>query len=704
VDDFVLRFVIEGTDDEYFCDVDGTRIRFTVCSLLQEFAEGRLRDFATGAATLSEWRGRYLGLDRSAIVTREPRALLKYEIALAALAGGLPRNATMLQDFARGFAADFELEPPSGRSVIRWMNNLEGQDRRIGAMKNRSGRERGSSPLSPIVDRIVHQCAAIYYADESIKKMDSHALVVHEWNRLREQGVPGIGRNPPSKTTVVNRINACENETTYGSKFGRHEADRYFQGAGISVPVTRPFQLVQMDGTEYEQICHFSTGAMIPSAKLKSVWLIDAASLFVFPSGPFAGPYRSEMGMAALLGALTPPALDDETMQANPMLGMIFGKVGRIRVDNDRALIPPAAIGNLANVVTRVELAKRYGPDEKASIENFHGFLLRRLDGLPGTVLSARSRRKSIRRDPLAEASMTRADFSRRVEQLRLEWNDIGHDALGGRTPNDIMIEHITSNKVRFTPPGEVRRHIARTVVGVLTTDGVVFDNIRYKWNRTGVTTLLSDNIANQHFSKRLEGTARCEVSLRVYDWNLDYVDIFNDSTHEFVTLWSEDEDYTGFLTRYEHKFHRTAVISGATGAQTHNQKALRRADGLRHALSDLHTAPYGIAKKAAAILECAEFTAKARNIRNDPDLTNFEHLLIDTEVGGSGRVDIPKGPSQSRDANSTNKKQKFAGQQNPSPDWAGLDPAPRSNLQMLELDQEEDLDGGIDWDDCDNG
>lgn len=445
IDGVVLRFLVEGTDEEYFLLVDGVRVRFTVRSLLEEFAAERLRDFSTSEKTLSEWRGRYLGLDREAIFARDPRAILKYDIALAALIEKLPRNAGLLERFARGFVADPDHDTPSGRSVIRWMNNLEEFDERIGALKNRSGREKGSSPLPPIVDRLVQQSMALFYSTESLKKMDGHALVVRAWRQLEEQGVVGIGSKPPSKTTVVNRINANENHQTHTFKFGGHEADRHFLAAGVTVPVTRPFQLVYIDGTEYEQVCHFSAEARIPSSKMKSIWLIDAATLFVFPSTPFAGPYRSEMGMAALLGALTPPVLDEETVAADPMRVLMFGRIGRLRGDNDKAIIPPTAIGNLAHVITRVELAKRYGPDEKASIENFHGFLLRRLDGEPGTVLSARSRRKSIRRDPLAEASMTRADFCRKIEALRLEWNDTGHEALGWRKPNELMLEGVVS-------------------------------------------------------------------------------------------------------------------------------------------------------------------------------------------------------------------------------------------------------------------
>ena len=715
IDNFVMRFVLDGTREEFFLDIaDGVNVRPTVRWLLEEFAAGNLRDCSTSETTLTEWQGRYLGLDRAAVFAEEPRAVRKYDVALAAVVMGLPRNADLLHEFAKRYYDVDKEEVPSGRSMIRWMNNLQANDERIGAMRNRSGRERGRSQLSRIVDKLVQQGMAIFHADESIKKMDSVGLVTVAWQRLKDAGVEGIGPKAPSKTTTVNRINKCENKETYATKFGPHAADRHFLASGESTPVRRPFELAYIDGTEYRQVCLFSDQARIPSSKMKSVEVMDAFSLFVWPGCIFAGPYRSEMGMGAILGALAAPVLDEETLAENPMSLMFFGQLGRLRGDNDKAILPPASIGNLTSVIRRVELAKKYGPDEKHNLENYFGWKKARLADAPGTVLSASSRRRSIRRDPMAEAMMTRASFARRHEELRLEWNAFGHNATGKRSPNDIMLEHILKQKkIRFTPPAEIKRHLARTVPGVLTNDGVTYDGIRYRWNRTGVTKLLSENHAAQWFAQRLDGTAKCEVWLRVYDWNLDLVEVLNEHAKEFVPLWSDDPEYTGFLTRYEHRFHQSCVIKGTSGAQTEQERALLRGNSLLKAWEDVRNKPYAIAKKAAAVIECAEVRERALNIQDDPDLTDFSHILLETNVAGNTGATVPLGPAQSREM-------KLAGQDDDAtlavrgqgsaqtegadaqavePDWGGLDPAPRTNQLMLEQDAEEDPDGGIDWD-----
>ena len=567
-------------------------------------------------------------------------------------------------------------------------------------MCNASGREKGQSQLPPIVDRLVHQSMALFYAMEELKKMDSYALVVAAWKRLYDRGVANIGNAPPYKSTVINRINKCENADTYASKHGRDEAEKYFHASGNVVPVSRPFELVYMDGTELRQVTYYSRDVEIPSHKLKVVGLMDVASLFVFPTQPFGGPYRAEMGMGAIMAALTPPALTDEMIADDPMLLLCFGRIKALRVDNDKAMIPPAAIGNLASVITAVELASRYASDEKSNLENFWGWVKHRLAGEPGTVLSPRSRRKSIRYDPLEDASLTREDLAAKFEALRLEWNATGHKALGWRTPNEIMLEHIGRSRVRFTNPAEVRRYLARTVRGVLTNDGVVYDEITYKWNREGITQTLSRNHAAQKIRSRLSGTARCDVWLRVYDWNLDIIEVVDEAGNECVELGSDDPEYTRHLTRYEHAFHKACVISGATGAQTATERALRRAESLNQQMRVMEEKPFTVAKKAGAILEQAEIRELGGSVANDPDLTDFKDLLLLTEIGGADRVDPPTGPSQRQlDDDDHAPKRRKGKRPEVSPDWSGLDPDPKSNSDMLSAEQ-EDPDEGIAWDD----
>jgi hypothetical protein len=697
VDGFVLRWALDDNTEYFVETAAGVRVRPTVAWLFEEFEAGRLKVCSESESTISEWRGRYLGLDRAAVMARQPKAVAKYDIALRAIILGKKRTAGPLQEWAKtlGIWPDPD-NFPSGRSIMRHMDTLQATDEKVGGLCNRSGREKGSSPLPPLVNRLVHQAVALHWSVDAVKKMGAAALVTGAWHRLKEQGVPGLGIAPPTKTTIVNRINQAENMDTVAAKHGQHEANRIFLASGESLPALKPFDLILIDGAELDQVSLFSDEVQIPSAKLKRVSCIDFASGYVFPGSLFAGPYRSEMGMRALLGVLTPPVLTDEQREQNPMKVMFFGRIGRLRGDNDKAILPPSSLGNLANVVTRVELASAYGADEKSLIESYQGWWKGRMDGLPGTILSPRSRKRSIRRDPMAEASMTRADFVRHDEALRLEWNATGSSARGGMSPDQMMLEHISSQGIRLTDTAEVRRNVSRTVLGVLTTDGVTHDGILYRWNRTGITKLLSENLAAQSFASRLDGTARCDVTCRAFDWNLDVIEVFDEANNAFVQLWSTDPDYTMFLTRWEHRFHTDAMAAGLHGGQTALDRALERDKSERKQLAALNAGPYSVSKKAAALLETVEMRTKAKDLADDPDLTDFSAFMIPTDVGGRDRADLPTiGPMPRSDEDVVPK----SGGKKPKDDWDGFEPKPRSNLQMLEQDAEND-EGGIDWDD----
>jgi len=88
--------------------------------------------------------------------------------------------------------------------------------------------------------------------------------------------------------------------------------------------------------------------------------------------------------------------------------------------------------------------------------------------------------------------------------------------------------------------------------------------------------------------------------------------------------------------------------------------------------------------------------------LADDPDLTNFEDMLLPTDVGGTDRVDPTTGPSQERSGGEDGKQASKHGKRRQGDipaDWSGLDPDPKSNSQVL-TSQQEDPDEGINWGD----
>lgn len=87
----------------------------------------------------------------------------------------------------------------------------------------------------------------------------------------------------------------------------------------------------------------------------------------------------------------------------------------------------------------------------------------------------------------------------------------------------------------------------------IMTTDGVVYDGIRYRFAPEQTTRALSANHHRMPHRFRLKGTAKIHVSIRCWDGNIDRIQVIDDDTGEGFTMWSTNPGYTGGLSRWEH-------------------------------------------------------------------------------------------------------------------------------------------------------
>lgn len=210
------------------------------------------------------------------------------------------------------------------------MRKLKLNGDRIGALVNSAGREKGHSQLPDIEDRLVHKWAMRYWRPNSLNgrlahKEDAAAMVVADWDVLKEMGVPNLSDEAPSAETVRKRINSLECYSTHASRFGRPAADRLFSPSGEPVEVEQPFERIFVDGVEWEHSVFFSDDLKIPAVKMKSVIAMDAFSQYVFPHPTFAGRFRPQWGLCALRGVMMPPVMSQEEVNADPDLAMNYG-------------------------------------------------------------------------------------------------------------------------------------------------------------------------------------------------------------------------------------------------------------------------------------------------------------------------------------------------------------------------------------------
>ena len=300
-------------------------------------------------------------------------------------------------------------------------------------------------------------------------------------------------------------------------------------------------------------------------------------------------------------------------------------------------------------------LPETYDPNAKNKIESFGKWLKGRLRGLPGTV-SGRRPRRDDRRDPVAEAELTMHQERRIVLDHVWEWNTTRREDLGHRSPLEILMAHMAANGgPEIDDPDHVERTLARAETMTLTTDGGLSDHIRYR-NGQGpdvIGRLLEDNQRDFPVRDQLHGTAKITVQIRVYDRNLDYIEVLNEARGEWVRLWSTEPDYTQGLSRWEHHEYRRLAKERGERLDVPGSQAAARRRTLAQLEANLPNMGFRQRAGLAVFKDCEQvrFLSGARGARGTPQLPRPEPGIAvgaePTRPGGRGSGPKPTRPPE---------------------------------------------------------
>lgn len=689
--------IVDEDGEQFLLPLPGTDIAIPpdVDWLLRENREGHLLDPTDPYALLGGRRGEFLGLDRDACVARDPKAAWKYEWTIAALKAGMVRSE-------RGAKELLALETPAAtgpkpkwRSLLRWMAALVADPhRRIGNLVSIAGREMGQSQLPPRVDLMVHEQVARYWTpDGDPFKFDVAARVVGEWDEMKAAGVPDIGENPPSEECVRRRINRLQCRTAYAARYGEHAATRYYAAKGEPVGAEHVLERVTLDGVVFKHVCLFSDDWPIAAARMKGVYAMDWVSSFVFPGATFTGPFRSEVTVTALLGVMTEPRLKPEDVEEDPRRAACYGPPDQLHPDNEKALLPPSMVPGLTNIVSYLELPKVYHSNSKAKHERFHRFLKGCLSRFRGQVFGP-SPSRDPRYDPLKSADVTRVQYVAMVEAAIRAWNERPKKALGWRSPLEVLYEGLRKRGRRGLPGDQIERNLSRTVSVVLTNNGVEFDHIRYRFNERGIEAALDANVRLTPFADRLADTGRCELTARVWDNDLDHIEVYDAVSRRYHRLWSIDPHYSAGLTRYEHREYHRMLTAGKGVGKKKVDRLRKRKEFLASRDAEVPKMPFRARTSSVTLMATAEMRLAAGRLGRSKAYGDLLVRGLPTDIGGADRVDEPKAPTQA----SRRSKAKRARDEAEDDVRADHDPKPDPDYPLGDRDDEEDQfgdDGG---------
>lgn len=622
----------------------------TIAWIIEQFRAGIVVDPDYNAHVTGR-KEDVLYLDRAACESIDPLSGWRYDWANAAIGAGIKKTEDDALIWIHN--NDHGGKRPKPRSLLRWMRELNLHGGRIGALVSTAGRAKGDSQLPDIEDRLVHKWAMRYWRPASLngriaQKEDAAALMIADWDKLKEMGVPYLNEEPPSAECVRRRINSLECYSTHASRYGRPSADKKFSPSGEPVEVDRPFERMFMDGVYWEHSVFYSEELKIPAGKMRSVITMDAFSQWIAPYPVFVGKFRPQWGLRSLRAVMLPPVMTPEEIAADPELAMIYGPPSDVMIDRDRTLISPRMVPGSIKILNTVELAEAYHHDAKAKLENYHKFAKAALAMIPGRIMGPHVKH-DLGYNPIAATAVTRAQYADLHEQLRRQWNSTPKASLGNRSPNDIMKAHLRSGAMRLTDPKEVMRTFASVPkkLMVLTVNGGTYDNVHYRFNREDVKTALSSNHHKTPFSKRLTGTARIEVSIRVWDDDIDMIEVYDEVNKEYFPMWSTDPGYTGGLNRWEHHVYQKA-LRNRKGATKHD-KLRNKAIFLNERQRTLSGKSFREREEPVELMEAEERRLSGKRA-NNPGCAQVPELGIPTRIDGAKREDIPKPPPQTKE------------------------------------------------------
>lgn len=657
--DGIMRWrYVDGDEEIVLVSVgrDGALGMPTVAWIVGAFRAGDVVD-PQYRADVTDRRQLVLHLDRAACIAIDPKSGWRFDWATAALSAHITKTKEAAGIWIA--ANDLGGRKPNPVSMLRWMKTLVDHKGLIGSLVSTAGRERGQSQLSDIEDRLVHKWAMLYWRTDELNgqiadKEDAAALAQAEWDVLKEIGVPYLGEEAPSAETMRVRINSLECESTYAARYGRPAADKRFRAAGEPVEVERPFERIFVDGVEWEHSVFYSENEKVPAGKMKSVIAMDAFSQYIFPYPVFVGDYRPVWGLRALRSVMMPPEMSQEDIDADPELALIYGLPSDVMFDRDRSLLPPRSVPGAVKIWSTAELAEAYHSDAKSKLERYHKYAKRCLRRIKGRILGPRLKH-DLGYDPIASTALTRQQYADLHEQLRLHWNRTPKRSLGWRSPNDVMRAFLRRGGIRLTDPKEVMRTFASTPrkLCVLTTNGLVYDNVHYRFNQEAVSRALSANHHATPFAKRLAGTVRLEVSIRVWDDDIDMIEVYDEENRAYFPMWSTDPGYTGGLNRWEHHVFQKALRDGKYGATSKRDRLRAKAETLEKRHRTLTGKSFRDRGASVELLNEEERRLSGRRAVN-PACAQVPELHVPTRIDGADRDDLPTPPHQGKSDDAT--------------------------------------------------
>lgn len=185
----------------------------------------------------------------------------------------------------------------------------------------------------------------------------------------------------------------------------------------------------------------------------------------------------------------------------------------------------------------------------------------------------------------------------------------------------------------------------------VLTVNGLEYDYVHYRHNLDGVASVINNNHRFTPFADRLQEDGKVFVTIRVWDFDIDMIEVLDETTGEWHPMWSTDPDYTGGLSRWEHHHYMDFLASQDRGRKRQRGRVNAKAkqEILRSFDDEIYKLGIRPRGKRFALIEAEEERCrKLQNMESDSkDHAQGGVKSWKMKPGGEARKDVPRPPSQ---------------------------------------------------------
>lgn len=490
------------------------------------------------------------------------KAALRHFICTTADKAGVKRGLKAVGKFLEevfqetDVIAKFGEVPPNASTVLDWLRQRGSPgDRRFADMRQMTGLM-GPGKIQYELQEPVFQRALSYSTNRGRKISDVYADHVRDVEKMNLEREPDQQLTAVSYETFRRRVRLIENRKTFAAKYGKQFMKSRWMGGGQPLTSSRILEIAMFDHTPIDMIfCVDAARGVIAGHPQLGIMVDHLSRCILHREVGFGDPTMCDIGRA-LLGANRPKDVPPYYAERYPVAKKVYGKPDEVYFDNALYQVARGVEDAYADVGVDVCYVGVREPTHKAVVERLMKIIKEMLvEKLPGSTYDIPSMREAGY-NPEEHVAMTITEFRVLLDEAIALYHITPHSGLGGRPPLAVWERGLKQarNIIPDDQQDQLRRAIGNVVYGVtLTKDGIEhFGGLKFTDRET--TPQLLDDLACLEARRKRPKAAKAVVKIKYDDQDISKIEVFNERTKTYVSLFCTNPDYADGMPLWMHE------------------------------------------------------------------------------------------------------------------------------------------------------